>query len=304
MDLRQTPHRPTELPSFDLLPAQAAAPQSRLRARLRRKVVLTAANLTPTLAANRLARRYLTSGQAILDEMHGKAYPCTILPLGQDAALLRYVGAPNTAAAPRVLIVPGHDGHPRQFARLVQALITRGAAVDTLVLPGHGHRDSPPCTLRHMVTAIRRAHLAQGPYDSLLAHCVTANATLYALRDGITVSRIVFASTPVDLPALVRYGGQQYGLSGSCLDHFTTHVDRLGAPYALDTPWHLIAPTRPEPLLIVHASDDWAAPIHNLAPLATLWPKAQIAAFNHGGHNSLFNVTSAIERMAAFLTVP
>jgi hypothetical protein len=294
--------RPSNIPHA-AIPASTVVPGTgqRLSLCLRRGVLLTAANVTPTLAANRLALRYLSPQQAVLDRLATLAHPFEVCPLGQETTLLRLPAGDPLSTAPRVLIAPGHDGNPRHFARLVRALHKRGAAVDLLILPGHAHARRSLCSLRHIVEALCIAGRHAGSYDALLAHCVSTNATMYALRHGLQCARIAMVSAPFDLPELVRSGGRQYGLTGRCLDRFTARVDHLGGSYRLDTPWQQIATTRRESLLIAHARNDWAAPIEHIRPLATFWPNAELAEFETGGHNGVLNVTSAIRRLALFL---
>ncbi|WP_167648678.1 alpha/beta hydrolase [Mameliella alba] len=272
-----------------------------LRARLRRTVLLSATILAPRLAADKLARRYLTSDQAVLDRLAGRSHRFEIVDLGQDCFVLRSRFRGNAADAPRVLIAPGHDGHIRQFTRVVRALQKRGATVDMLIYPGHGHAKRRVCSLGDIVDAICRATQSEGPYAGIVAHCVAANAMFHALERGISAPRMTLISVPLDLPGLIRLGGRQYGLSGRCLDQFVDRVSALGAPCPIDRPWLPVAETRDEDLLIVQSRNDYAAPVEKARPLAAAWPGAQMEEYDHGGHNGILNVTSAINRIAEFM---
>ncbi|WP_424976712.1 hypothetical protein [Mameliella sp.] len=277
------------------------SPSKSLRARLRRAVLLSATVLAPRLAANKLARRYLTSDQAVLDALAGRSHGFEIIDLGQDCFVLRSRFRMNAANAPRVLIAPGHDGHIRQFTRVVRALQKRGATVDMLIYPGHGHAARQICSLGDIVDTICRAARSEGPYAGIVAHCVAANAMFHALERGVSAPRITLISVPLDLPGLIRLGGRQYGLSGRCLDQFVDRVSALGAPCTIYKPWQPVAATREEDLLIVQSRNDYAAPIEKARPLAAVWPGAKMEEFDHGGHNGILNVTSAINRIAEFM---
>lgn len=290
----------SELPDADNS-APAPPPRRGLRAGLRRTAMLSATKLVPALAADRLARRYLTAEQAVIDDLAKRRHRFEVLDLGQDTALLRATFPAAAPGAPRVLIVPGHDGHFRQFTRVARALQKRGAALDMLILPGHGYAARRLCSLHDMVESLRRAVECEGPYHGIVAHCVAAHATLRALDEGVTCDRVALVSVPLDLPALVRLGGRQYGLSGRCLDLFVARVNALGAPYAIDRDWRPIAEARREALLIVQARNDYAAPVENVRPLAQAWPGARMVEFDHGGHNGILNVTSAINEIAGFM---
>lgn len=276
-------------------------PRPTLRARLRRTVLLSATVLAPRLAADKLARRYLTSDQAVLDTLAGRSHRFEIVDLRQDTYVLRSRVRKNAADAPRVLIAPGHDGHIRQFTRVARALQKRGATVDMLIYPGHGHVSRKVCSLADIVDAICRATQFEGPYDGIVAHCVAANAMFHALERGVSSPRMALISVPLDLPGLIRLGGRQYGLSGRCLDQFVDRVSALGAPCTIDKPWRPVAETQDEDLLIVQSRNDYAAPVEKARPLADVWPGAMMEEFDHGGHNGILNVTSAINRIAEFM---
>lgn len=293
---------PAPMPSRNDLGTPLPGRPKGVRARLRRSAVMSASVLAPRLAAAHLARRYLTADQAVIVDLAHRKHRFGIVPLGEDTAILRMAARHLPDNGPRVLVLPGHDGHFRQFTRVARALQKRGGAVDMLIFPGHAHRSSGLCSLRHMVGAILRATRQQGPYNGIVAHCVGSNALLHALEEGQSLAnRLALISVPLDLPALVRLGGRQYGLNGRCLDHFVRHVDAIGAPYALGHDWQPLARSRSEGLLIVQARNDYAAPLENLRPLAETWPGARLEVFEQGDHNGILNVTSAIRAIAEFI---
>ncbi|EBA10441.1 hypothetical protein [Sagittula stellata] len=292
----------TELSSAALAQQEAEfdpAPPDTLKARLKRLALVTAAAIAPVRTANVLAERYLSSSHGFIDELAEKGrHRFEILPVGDDMAIMRHSHHPG---ARRVLVVPGHDGHYRQFTRLLRALDKTGLSVDVTVLPGHMHKAQTVCSMRDITEAIHRSWEAHGPYDGMVAHCVSSNAALFALDGGLHCDRVVLVSTPLDLVRLVRNGGEQYGLSGRCLDLFVDRVSELGAPFHLSLPWHPIAAERTEHLLAVHARDDWAAPVCDVQKLESLTPTATVAVFPHGGHNSILSVKTAVSRIADFL---
>lgn len=292
----------TELSSAALAEQEAAfdpAPPLTLKARLKRLALVVAAAVAPSRTADVLAKRYLSSTHGFIDELSAKGrHRFEILPIDDDMAIMRHSHRPG---ARRVLVVPGHDGHYRQFTRLLRALDQAGLSVDVTVLPGHMHHAQTVCSMRDITEAIHRSCAAHGPYDGIVGHCVSSNAALFALDGGLRCDRVVLVSTPLDLVRLVRNGGEQYGLSGRCLDLFVDRVSELGAPFHLSLPWHPIAAKRTEHLLAVHAQDDWAAPVSDVEKLRNLSPNTEVAVFPHGGHNSILSVKAAVNRIADFL---
>jgi alpha-beta hydrolase superfamily lysophospholipase len=279
--------------------AEASVPRVK---RLRRSVLLALAALAPRRTARFLGRRYLTSGAHVAPGQMAGAGPADLLPLDADGGILRY-SAGTGAGRPekRILLVHGHDGHVRQFARPIRALRQAGVGVDALVLPGHLAPDRTICSMRNIVEGIKAAVTKHGPYDGIVAHCVSANATLFALAEGLPCDRAAFISAPLDLKGLIRLGGTQYGLRGRCLDLFVQEVSRLGAPYAVETPWRPLAAGCRIPLLALHARHDYAAPAAEVEALAKVAPDARVKVFEQGDHNTILNMSIAATALVAFL---
>ena len=264
----------------------------------RRRALHLAAALAPRLTGRLLARRYL-SPASHLDTAHVARHGAELVPLGAEAALLRH--AALRGGAPRVLLVPGHDGHVRQFSRLVRDLRRAGAAVDLLILPGHLHPARTLCSLADIVPAIRLCLDEHGPYDAVGAHCVGARSLLFALGEGLACPRAALISTPVDLPALIRLGGTHYGLEGAALGQFEAGVARLCAPYDPGTDWRPPAMARRGETLVVHARHDYAAPVAGARALAEAMPGARLEVFEEGDHNTILNHAPASRMLAEFL---
>ncbi|MBP0483862.1 alpha/beta hydrolase [Sagittula salina] len=296
----------TDLPPFsDLSPAALEAEQhdrATLRVWLRRLALRVAARLLPDYTAAVLAHRYLCSAKGLLDDPALHRYGFEVVQIAPDCALLRKPGA--GPQAPRVLIVPGHDGHFRQFARLLHALEAQGAACDMLVLPGHLHGHFSECALNDIVEAIRLAGLQHGPYDGLAAHCLSASAALLAMDAGLRCPRVAMISAVLDVRHLVTLGARQYGISGRCLQRFLDRLDARSAPYVMDTPWRPVATEREEDILLLHARSDYAAPFEQVESFETLCPTARLSAWDNLGHNGILGSRAAMEEVAAFLTRP
>ncbi|WP_417725613.1 alpha/beta fold hydrolase [Salipiger sp.] len=279
-----------------------AGPGTATDRRVRRRLLHRAARLFPAVVARRLARRYLqASPRAPLDPSDTRG-GMRLIALGEDTSVLRHPAREGTTAPRRILLVHGHDGNIRQFVRLIRALQNAGAEVDGLILPGHSGGARTVCSMATMVRAIQRTVGALGPYDGIIGHCVSANALLFALDEGLRAGRVVFVSCPIELRTLIRLGGRQYGIGGACLESFVQRVSALGAPYLAETPWRPLAQRRHEPMLAVHSRHDYAAPVEDMQSLQATWPGARMVVVENGGHNTIVNRAPAIKSITAFLT--
>ncbi|MBE9637791.1 alpha/beta hydrolase [Salipiger mangrovisoli] len=265
---------------------------------MRRRLLHLAAALLPGPTGRLVAWRYL-SPASHLDPAHAARTGAQLLPLGADMAVLRYPA--RQPAAPRVLLVPGHDGHVRQFARLVRELRLQGAAVDLLILPGHLSRRRKRCGLAEIVPAIQDCGTTHGPYDAVAAHCVSASGLLFALAEGFDCPRLAFISTPIDLGKLLRLGATQFGLSGRCRAAFEAQVIRQCAPYGPEAPWRRVAAARRGETLVLHARHDVAAPLEDARAFAEAVPGGRFEVVDEADHNGLLHVVPAARRLARFL---
>ncbi|MCR8546774.1 hypothetical protein M4578_02960 [Salipiger sp. P9] len=277
----------------------APAPAGRLKAS-RRKILQISARLAPRITAHFLARRYLSSAVHVDVAAWTARAGVSAVAVDSETTVLQF--RPDAPCGTRVLLSHGHDGSVRQFARLVRALLRAGVEVDALVLPGHLRPEQQVCSLSTIVGAIQRCNAALGPYDGIVGHCISANALLHALSEGLVCPRLVFISAPVEFSKLIRLAGRQYGIGGRCLDYFVEEVSQLGAPYTIDRPWRRMAAERPETLLVVHARHDYAAPVQDVLELETLWPDAHAEIFEQGDHNSILNMNAPTRSIAEFLT--
>lgn len=289
-----------QMASYHLMGDQRAGFLSLTRER-RRKVLLTAAKVAPRLTARLLAKRYLCSSANIDRSRLCGAGKAEFLPSGEAAAVLRHAPMAEPSGQ-RILLVHGHDGNVRQFGRMIRALQNTGAEVDALLLPGHIEPDRDPCSIADITRAILDCARTHGPYDGAIAHCVSANALVFALEDGLECGRVVLISAPLDQRKLLRLGGSQYGLEGTCLEQFVDEVVRLSAPYPAEAPWRAIAETRSEPMLAVHSRDDYAAPAEDLEPLVDVWAEGRVEIFEKGDHNSIVAQSEPVQCITDFLT--
>lgn len=285
-----------EKPSFSLLKDVSI----RVVKSARRSCLHVGAALAPRYMGSMLARRYLASS-AYLD-LGKLGQDVSVLPVSDTLRILRF-GAQSTGSEPkkRVLVIHGHDGHFRQFLRLLKILRMSGAEVDMLILPGHLVPEQTVCGTGDIVLAILAAGEVYGPYDAALGHCISANSLLFALERGFSTPRAVFVSAPIELHKLVAQGADLYGLKGLCRSVFIESVSQLFAPYPLELDWRPLAQARPENCLILHAKHDTAAPVEDVEILAKVLPHAQLRIFSQPDHNSILNSKSAMQVAAEFM---
>jgi len=143
-----------------------------------RNIFLVATIIAPRIMAQVLARRYLTSTANLVDSLGKIKQEFSVIELDDDSSVVRFKNLRRDAAVSRVLFVPGHDGHFRQFARLVKQLTTNDVDVDVLVLPGHVHPERTVCSVKSIVISIRTAFESLGGYDCVVAHCVSSNSVI------------------------------------------------------------------------------------------------------------------------------
>ena len=263
------------------------------------KAVPSVAQVFPRLTAKVFARRYLQSEHQILRDVRHSETPFEVIKCGAGY-ILRLDATDAQGTRRRCLIVPGHGGHYKQFLRLIRNLHKNQFSVDILAFPGHLGKKRETCSMRSIAQTVRTASKQHGIYHLLVAHCVSANAVLFELENGPLSARYAFISIPLKLQNLIRSGGELIGLAGKSLSYFIKQVDALGAPYQLDKDWYKVAESQSAPLLLLHSTNDFAAPFEDIAPLQRTWPAAQVTLYESGDHNGIVTSKRTVARLVTF----
>ncbi|PYQ50020.1 MAG: alpha/beta hydrolase [Acidobacteria bacterium] len=203
---------------------------------------------------------------------------------------------------PAVYLLHGWGGRAQQLGALVAPLVDRGFRVVALDAPGHGasagRRSSGPEFARSLAAVVERF----GPAHAVIAHSLGAAATVFAMREGLAVGRLVFVGPPADPLVWAHRFAAALGLTRAAREELQRQSERrLRARWA-DLP---LLPVRglpePPPLLVVHDRDDREVPWQDGAAIAAAWPGARRVDTVGLGHQRILRDPAVVQAVAEFV---
>jgi len=263
-----------------------------------RAALSVGSRLAPTVAARIAETLFFTPP---------RARPSTAgLPAG---ALGRRIAGPagevaawSWGSGPAVYLLHGWGGRAEQLAALVPPLVERGFQVVAFDAPGHGdsagRRSSAPEFARSLAEVV--AHF--GPAHAVIAHSLGAAATVFAMREGLAVGRLVFIGPPADPLTWVDRFARSLGLTPAALAEMRRQSERRLRARWSDLP---LLPVRglpePPPLLVVHDRDDREVPWQDGAAIAAAWPGARRVDTVGLGHQRILRDPAVVQAVAEFV---
>lgn len=226
-----------------------------------------------------------------------EAVPFTV-PLGSGASLQAWRWG---TSGPVVLLVHGWEGRGSQLAPMVHPLLARGFSVVAFDAPGHGDSSGNRSSLPHFAWAVRSVADFVSDAFAIVAHSLGCAATTLALRDGLSVQRVVFFAPPLDPSDYVDRFGDILNFSPAVLEKMKRRIEerfvRKWTDYALDG----IAPHMTAPLLVIHDRGDEETYWSEGAAVAAAWPSARLLTTEGLGHRRILREPHVVEAATAFL---
>lgn len=198
---------------------------------------------------------------------------------------------------PAVLLVHGWESSAREWTSLVPALTAAGVAAIVPDLPAHGASDGETVSARSAGEALRALEAREGPFLAVLAHSFGCVATTLACEAGLQAGALVFFAPPADQADQVRRLCARNGLTPEAAETVLARVREAGMEL-IDLPARVAA--RPEPLLVIHASDDEMTPLSGAQGLVAAWPGARLLEMDGLGHNGALRDRAAIAAALRF----
>lgn len=202
---------------------------------------------------------------------------------------------------PTVLLVHGWDGRGSQLGAFVKPLVDSGHRVVTFDSRGHGDSFGNRASLVSFADAITAMARHFGPLHGIVAHSFGAAGTMYALRSGLSVPRLVFLG-----PVNAKHGADRFArflqISPECEDIFKDKVGkRMGNTFEILQGSALQDETRPE-LLIYHDEGDLFVPVTDAEEITARWPEAKLVKTKGLGHHRILRDPSIIDTTIDFFS--
>ena len=200
-----------------------------------------------------------------------------------------------------VILMHGWEGRGAQLGAFARPLVDAGFSVVAFDAPGHGASSGRRSSLPHFTWALRRIARHVGPVHGVIAHSFGCAAATLALRDGLTVRRLVYIAPPLQPADYTRQFGEIFGLPDGIIDGLLARVEeRFLRPWSDYSPAE-IAPAMTAPLLIVHDRDDNETPWSGGATLAGLWPGSRLMTTDGLGHRRVLRDERVVAETVHFI---
>jgi pimeloyl-ACP methyl ester carboxylesterase len=206
-------------------------------------------------------------------------------------------------AGPNVLLLHGWNGRGAQLGAFMPALVTAGFRVVAIDAPGHGRSPGHETNIPEMNAAIQAVTQVCGPLRGVIGHSFGVVCALYAVREGLSVERIVAVAPPAEMRELARRFCAALNLPSSAQADF---YGRLEARFGADL-WDRFSPVALArqvdlPGLVIHDEDDGDVPWQDGEAVACAWHGAQFVRTVGLGHRRILRDPEVIAQVTTFIS--
>lgn len=224
------------------------------------------------------------------------------LPFTVKLGASREVRAWRFSEGPAVILTHGWEGRGSQLTPFVAPLVERGYSVVTFDAPGHGASPGSRSSLPHFAWALRAVADAVGtPPHAIIAHSLGCAAATLALREGLSVNRVVYLSPPLNPVDYTARFGDILGLDDATIRGLQKRIEERFARKWSDYSLAESARSMTAPLLVVHDREDRDTFYQEGAALAEAWPGARLMTTEGLGHRRILRDEKVIEEITRFV---
>jgi pimeloyl-ACP methyl ester carboxylesterase len=157
---------------------------------------------------------------------------------------------------PVVALVHGWSGSLGQLTGFVRPLVDQGFQVVGFDWPGHGASEGASSNLFRTGRILHSLESVVGPMHGLITHSFGSAAALWAMREGLVVSRVVLVAPVARIGQYVDNYTAAMGFSQRQHAAFVHSAEKwLSAPFSSGEPLRLAASVRSS-IHIIHSEDD------------------------------------------------
>ncbi len=206
---------------------------------------------------------------------------------------------------PVILLAHGWSGYAAQFDAWIEPLVAAGHRVVLFDAPAHGGSGGRQTNIMDMAGAIQHVAGLYGPVDAIVAHSFGAPATLFALRHGLKVDRLVLMAAPLSLTKFSLFLAHVLGLPLSVRGRMQRNMERKlqfrWDETETDTVLAGLVAERGLDVLLVHDKRDREVPFASSEAIAAAVPSARLHATEGNGHTRLLRNGAVIAEAARFV---
>jgi pimeloyl-ACP methyl ester carboxylesterase len=206
---------------------------------------------------------------------------------------------------PAVLLVHGWSGHAAQFEPWIEPLVAAGFRAVLFDAPAHGRSGGRQTNIMDMAGAIQQVAGLFGPVHAIAAHSFGAPATLFALRHGLSVERLVLMAAPISLAGFSTFLAHRFGFTRAVRGRMQRNMER-----ELEFRWDetdtdralaALIQERGLDVLLVHDRRDREVPFAGAERIAAAAPAARLYVTDGSGHARLLRNGGVIAEAIRFV---
>jgi pimeloyl-ACP methyl ester carboxylesterase len=205
------------------------------------------------------------------------------------------------AAAPAVLLVHGWGGRGAQMGSFVDPLLASGYRVVWFDEPAHGDSGRGHVGLPDFVRALHALAATHGPFEAAIGHSLGAASLGVAMRQGLSLRRVVFVSSPASVSEHTHKFASMLGITPRIREAMRARIERrFGMRFAdidrIDELTQLSLPA-----LFVHDGGDAEVPFENSQRLLARMPDARLIKTHGLGHRRLLRDPGVVAAVVNFV---
>ncbi len=206
------------------------------------------------------------------------------------------------SSKPYILVIHGWAGRSTQFRKFIPELIKGGYRVVGFDGPAHGRSEGRKTNLYDFEEVLKKIIGMKGVPVAVIAHSFGGGAALYAIMQGLPITKLVNIASPTIADEIVKSYLKAIGGSWKTGAAFKKLIHKkYGKPFEEFTAMHFIKEITDLKLLLVHDADDKDVSIIQAEALIRAYPKGRLITTHGLGHNRILKDEKVISACLDFI---
>ncbi|MBC7692903.1 MAG: alpha/beta hydrolase [Methylotenera sp.] len=231
-----------------------------------------------------------------------KAFLATGHAFHFEGAEGRKIAAWSWGDGPTVFLVHGWSGRGGQLHHFVQPLLEGGYSVVLFDAPGHGQTEGEQSTMIEFMQTVFNAVQSAGPAAAIIAHSMGAPAVALAVKQGLTVPKLIFIAPPVGPAEFSREFASYYGLSEKIRSGLQKRLEKKQQVKWKDLNLTDVVKTLTSRILVIHDREDRDVSYKTGEKVAKAAQDSELFLTRGLGHRRILKSPEVIARTVRFIS--
>lgn len=206
------------------------------------------------------------------------------------------------ATKPYVLVVHGWAGRATQFRKFIQPFNDAGLRIVGFDGPAHGKSDGKRTSLAEFDEVMQEIVIQKGVPIAIIAHSFGGGASLFSIRNGLPVSKLINIASPTIADEIIRTFLEAINGSWETGLRFKQLVEKkFGKPFEAFTATEIIKEIKELQLLLIHDTDDRDVKLLQAERMKAVYPAAELMVTTGLGHNRILKDDAVIAACLKFV---